>query len=165
MAADWSSVFRRSTIHPGVFGVREPLAVAELIDWAAQHDLAHDHRAYLLSAQLDGWALLDGGLSYLQAQARGRLRSGLRVVGWLSLRLLTAELGLVAPRRLLVGEPVRRPQPDPEQLFASRWVAHPPAERQAALLVSYVDANGLCEIADRLIAGGPEQPIEATRSG
>lgn len=119
---------------------------------------------YLLSAQLDGWALLDGGLSYLQAQARGRLRTGLRVVGWLSLRLLAAELGAVGPRRLLLGEPVRRSQADVELLPAQGWVAHPPAERQAALLVSYVDANGLCEATAQLVALPPEPPVEPIRN-
>jgi len=151
VAADWSAVFRRSTVHPAVFSIRDPGAAAALIDWAGGYGLAHDHHAYLLSAELDGWALLDGGLSYLQAHMHGRLRSGLRVVGWLSLRLLAAEIGVVAPRRLLVGEPAGRDRPALSLLAEQGWLTHPPATAQAGLLVSYVDANGLREVADQLV--------------
>jgi hypothetical protein len=138
-------------VHPAVFSIRDPGAAVALIDWAGGQGLTHDHHAYLLSAELDGWALLDGGLSYLQAHTHGRLRSGLRIVGWLSLRLLATEIGVVPPRRSLVGEPAPRDRQALRRLVDEGWVTYPPASAQAGLLVSYVDANGLREVADRLV--------------
>lgn len=144
---DWSVAFRRSSVHPAVFAVRDRIITTELLTWAAARPLAHQHQAYAFSAELDGWALLDGGLSYLQSRARGRLRSGLRVIGWAALRHLAAELGLVPPRRLLVGEPSRHLDDDLGRLAADGWVVAGPPARQATLLVSYVDARGLNEVA------------------
>jgi hypothetical protein len=151
VSADWSTVFRRSTVHPAVFAVRDPAVADDLVAWAGRQNLAHRHQAYAFSAELDGWALLDGGLSYLRSRASGRLRSGLRVIGWSTLRLLIADLGLVAPRRLLVGEPARHPDAELRRLAEQGWVAQGPPSRQATLLVSYVDARGLSEIASTLV--------------
>jgi hypothetical protein len=154
---DWSVAFRRSTVHPAVFAVRDRVAATELLTWAAGRSLAHRHQAYAFSAELDGWALLDGGLSYLQSRARGRLRSGLRVLGWSALRYLSEQLGLAPPRRLLVGEPGRRPDDELVRLADEGWVVANPPLRQATLLVSYVDARGLHEVACTL-AGPPGRP-------
>jgi hypothetical protein len=145
-----------------VFAVRTPTATEELIDWARRHDLAHRHQAYAFSAELDGWAVLDGGLSYLQSRARGRLRSGLRVIGWSVLRLLAAELDLVPPRRLLVGEAGRPSDAELRRLADAGWVAHGPPSRQATMLVSYVDARGLAEVAGALV-GMPVPASTATQ--
>lgn len=149
--ADWSTVFRRSTVHPAVFAVRDGMAAADLVAWARGQSLAHRHQAYAFSAELDGWALLDGGLSYLQSRAHGRLRSGMRVIGWWALRHLSAQLELTPPRRLLVGESQRRAPDELERLAADSWVVAAPPGRQATLLVSYVDARGLNEVACTLV--------------
>jgi hypothetical protein len=93
----------------------------------------------------------------LEARASGRLRSGLRVIGWAALRLLADELELQPPRRLLVGESVRLPLADLRRLAAQGWVTQAPATRQATLLVSYVDARGLAEVAATLV-GPPVSP-------
>jgi hypothetical protein len=161
VSADWSTVFRRSTVHPAVFAVRDLAFSAELIAWSRGQGLAHRHQAYAFSAELDGWALLDGGLSQLQARASGRLRSGLRIIGWSALRLLVHELDLQQPRRLLVGEPPRRSCAELGRLLAQGWVSQAPPARQAALLVSYVDARGLAAVAGTLL--GPPLPASALR--
>jgi len=153
-AADWSAAFRRSTMHPAVFTVHDGAAATRILAWAAERPLVHRHKAYAFSAELDGWALLDGGLSYLQSRARGRLRSGLRVIGWSALRLLCAELGLARPSRLLVGEPWRCPEGELHRLADAGWVVLPPPARQANLLVAYVDAQGLADVACRLVGPG-----------
>jgi hypothetical protein len=154
--ADWSTTFRRSTVHPAVFAVRDPGAAKELLAWAAEGRLPHRHKAYAFSAELDGWALLDGGLSDLHSRARGRLRSGMRVVGWSALRLVSAELGLTPPRRLLMGEPGRRSDADLRRLAEVGWVVVGPPVRQAGLLVSYVDARGLFDVACALVGHAPQ---------
>jgi hypothetical protein len=154
MAADWSTVFRRSSAHPAVFAVREASTSARLMAWAHETGLAHRHQRYAFAAELDGWAMLDGGLSYLEAHASGRLRSGLRVVGWATLRLLADELALEPPRRLLVGEPARSPAALLRRLTGRGWVSLGSPSRQARMLVSYVDARGLAEIAGRLVQAG-----------
>jgi hypothetical protein len=156
---DWSVVFRRSTVHPAVFTVREPDAERELVEWAREVRLVHRHQEYAFSAELDGWALLDGGLSRLRARSSGRLRSGLRIVGWSALRLVSTELGLVAPRRRLVGEGAVASEGELRRFAWEGRVALAPAERQAGLLVGYVDAHGLGQVADalagRLVAQRP----------
>lgn len=157
--ADWSTVFRRSTVHPAVFAVGDRTAAGELVAWAAERSLAHRHKAYAFSAELDGWALLDGGLSYLQSRARGRLRSGLRLVGWSVLRYVAVEMGLTPPRRLLVGEPGRATDAELSSLVDGGWVTVPPPVRQAALLVSYVDARGLRDVACVLVRHPPRVPV------
>lgn len=156
---DWSTMFRRSTVHPAVFVVRDREASGELVDWAQQRPLAHRHKAYAFSAELDGWAMLDGGLSYLRSRARGRLRSGLRIVGWSTLRYVAAELYLTPPRRLLVGEPGRRTDADLRDLVTDGWVAVAPPLRQATLLVSYVDARGLYDVASTLVGHAAREPF------
>lgn len=160
-SADWSNTFRRSTVHPAVFAVRDPAVAIELLDWAASRLLPHRHQAYAFSAELDGWALLDGGFSYLQSRAHGRLRSGLRVIGWSCLRYLAAKLELTPPRRLLVGEPTRRADDELRRLVDDGWVVAPPPGRQATMLVSYVDARGLYEVASTLVGMGrrPAHPV------
>jgi hypothetical protein len=155
---DWSVAFRRSTVHPAVFAVRDRDVATELLTWAAGRPLAHRHQAYAFSAELDGWALLDGGLSYLQSRARGRLRSGLRVIGWGALRYLAAQLALVPPRRLLVGESGRRSDDDLHRLAQDGWVVAQPPARQATMLVSYVDARGLNEVACTLAGASAARP-------
>jgi hypothetical protein len=158
-AADWSDTFRRSTVHPAVFAVRDPAIATELLEWAARHSLPHRHQAYAFSAELDGWALLDGGLSCLQSRAHGRLRSGLRVIGWSCLRYLAAELELTPPRRLLVGEPARRSDDELRRLVDDGWVVASPPMRQATMLVSYVDARGLCEVACALVGANQRSAL------
>jgi len=156
VAADWSTVMRRSSAHPAVFAVRDAASAERLMAWAHERGFAYRHQAYAFAAELDGWAVLDGGLSYLEARASGRLRSGLRVIGWSVLRLLAEEFGLQPPRRLLVGEPARLPVEELVRLAAAGWVSHGPPSRQAGMLVSYVDARGLGEVAARLVV--PPRP-------
>jgi hypothetical protein len=151
VASDWTTVFRRSTVHPAVFAVRDRGIAERAMQWADRVGLAHEHRAYLLAAELNGWALLDGGLSHLQSHARGRLRTGLRIVGWSALRLVAAELDVVAPRRLLVGETSRQSTSHLRHLAGDGWLACGPGSRQAGMLASYVDARGLHDIARTLV--------------
>lgn len=103
MAVSWSEVFTRSRMAAGVFGVRAAHRQA-VRDWVTHQDVPSVVSRGVYEPTVYGWAVLDGGITEIHQYGLSSLPTGIRVVGWQTLRLLVDELGLAGPRRVLPGE-------------------------------------------------------------
>jgi hypothetical protein len=165
VATVWSEVFKRSRMSPGVFGVSAGHRQA-VRDWVAHQDVPTLVSRGMYSSTVYGWAVLNGGISEIHRYGLTSLPSGVRVVGWQTLRLLIDQLGLVGPERVLPGEVFI----DIEELrrrHGSDAARDDGAQRRADLLASCEDGATMRWVAHTLLgdaalgavgsAGGPAQ--------
>lgn len=163
--ARWDEVFTPSDLGPAVFDVRWDLR-PRLRRWLAEHDLTAASGREPHRPAVDAWALLDGGVIAVSAvtlpaappgavplpgrgaaagalpgPSSGLLTPGMRVVGFRTLRLLTARLGPAGPPSALPGEHLDVPGLV-DDLFDGRRHDAESAE-QAELLATATDRSSL----------------------
>lgn len=96
MALIWSDLVRPSPHGPAVFEVlpeyRRPVR-----DWAVARAAATAAHRDVHAPVVEGWAVLDGGVTAVSGYDLTSLPHGLRVIGFRALRLLLADLGAAAP--------------------------------------------------------------------
>ncbi|MCO1659575.1 hypothetical protein [Pseudonocardia humida] len=114
MVLRWSDVVRATSLGPAVFEV-VPAHRQRVRDWLAGQRLPHAVHRDVHSPTVEGWALLDGGVTAVSGYGLTSLPHGLRVLGFGALRLLLAGLGIDGPaepfpdeRPVEFGELVRR---------------------------------------------------------
>jgi hypothetical protein len=138
MVLIWSDVVRPTTLGPTVFEV-VPGQRWLVRDWLTAQDLPHAAQRDVHSPTVEGWALLDGGITAVSGYGLTSLAHGIRVVGFGALRFLLAELDVEGPAEPFPGEePV-----DLDELRRRRRVAapdSPDALEQAELLATCRDA-------------------------
>lgn len=138
MVLSWSDVVRTTSLGPAVFEVapeHRPLVRG----WLLAQDLPHSAQRDVHSPTVEGWALLDGGVTAIAGYGLTSLPHGLRVVGFGALRLLLAELDVDGPTDRFPDEP-----PIDLDELRDRRRATPPdsphAREQAELLATCRDA-------------------------
>jgi hypothetical protein len=129
----WSEVFKRSKTMPAVFLVDAGYQNS-VYEWLEAQSVPVVESAGLYEPRITAWGVLDGGVSSTNASGFGSLRSGLRVFGWQTLRLLIAELVLEPPKRALPGEGVILDGAELQRRHQVADSADPEVERRATLL-------------------------------
>jgi hypothetical protein len=104
MVLIWSDVVRTTSLGPAVFEV-VPAQRALVRGWLVAQDLPHAAQRDVHSPTVEGWALLDGGVTAVSGYGLTSLPHGIRVVGFGALRLLLAELEADAPADPFPDEP------------------------------------------------------------
>ncbi|GEL20124.1 hypothetical protein [Pseudonocardia asaccharolytica] len=150
----WSDVFDRTEFGPAVFAVT-PTHRRTVLGWAEAQDVPAVSNRDLYAPAVDGWAVLDGGITSVHPHSSTTpattLPPGVRVVGFQALRLLVCELDLVRPPRPFPGEAwadvaeLRRRHRSPDARL-------PSAVEKAELLASCVDGPSLRWVAATLLA-------------
>lgn len=144
----------------GIFGVAAAYRPV-IRKWVTRQDVPSVVSRGMYSPTVYGWAVLDGGITEIHRYGLTSLPSGIRVVGWQTLRLLVDELGLVPPRRPLPGEVLV----DVEELrrrHNSGIAQDDEAHRCAELLASCEDGETTPGVARTLLIG--PDPIESPLS-
>jgi hypothetical protein len=175
MLLSWSDVVRSTALGPAVFEV-----AAEhrrlVRDWLATQDLPHAAQRDVHSPTVEGWALLDGGVTTIAGYGLTSLPHGTRVVGYGAVRLLLAELGVDGPPDPFPDETVadldelrrrhRAGRPDSPEV---REQAELLAACRDAVLLRWVAVTLFAEAAARLAAPpavevpAPAEPVEPPR--
>jgi hypothetical protein len=96
MGLIWSDVVRATTLGPAVFEVAQDHR-RSVRDWLAAQDLPRAAHRDVHSPTVEGWALLDGGVTAVSGYGLTSLPHGLRVLGFGALRLLLDGLGIDGP--------------------------------------------------------------------
>jgi hypothetical protein len=138
MVLSWSDVVRTTFLGPAVFEVvpeHRPLVRG----WLLAQQLAHAAQRDVHSPTVEGWALLDGGVTAISGYGLTSLPHGLRVVGFGALRLLLAELGVDGPADRFPDEPATDLDELRERLRATP-PGSPHVREQAELLATCRDA-------------------------
>ncbi|MFC5994968.1 hypothetical protein ACFQE5_12180 [Pseudonocardia hispaniensis] len=146
----WSDVFGRTEFGAAVFAVG-PTHRHAVLNWAQAQHVPMAASRDLYAPAVEGWAVLDGGITSIHPHASATLSAGVRVLGFHALRLLIFDLGLVPPPRPFPGESgadvaeLQRRHRSPD--------AHlPSAVEQAELLATCVDGPSLRWVAATLLA-------------
>jgi hypothetical protein len=105
MGLIWSDVVRTTSLGPAVFEVL-PAHRGRVRNWLAGQDLPHAAERDVHSPTVEGWALLDGGITAVSGYGLTSLPHGLRVVGYGALRLVLAGLGVAPPAEPFPDEQV-----------------------------------------------------------
>jgi hypothetical protein len=155
MVLIWSDVVRPTALGPAVFEVA-PAHRWLVRDWLRAQDLPHAAQRDVHSPTVEGWALLDGGITEISGYGLTSLPHGIRVVGFGALRLLLAELDVEGPAEPFPDEP---PADLDELRRRHRVAAHdcPDTHEQAELLATCRDAVLLRWVAAILFQEAAEQ--------
>jgi len=89
---------------PAIFRVR-PAFVQATQDWLRRQNVPSVRSSGIFMPSITAWAILDGGITSTQQYGLTSLPSGLRVFGWQALTLLSADLGVALPTRVMPGQP------------------------------------------------------------
>jgi hypothetical protein len=92
----WSDIVRSTTLGPAVFEVL-PDHQQRVRGWAVTHRLTHAAQHDVHFPFVEGWAVLDGGITAISGYGLTSLTHGVRVIGVAALRLLLADLGAEGP--------------------------------------------------------------------
>ena len=104
MMLSWTDVVvGPSALGPAVFTVA-PRFREHVRDWAAAQDVAFAARHDVHWPAVEGWAVLDGGVTTISGYGLTSLPHGVRVLGFAAVRLLLADLGAEAPAEPFPGE-------------------------------------------------------------
>jgi hypothetical protein len=96
MGLIWSDIVRATALGPAVFEVAP--AHRQLVrDWLTAQDLPHAAHRDVHSPTVEGWALLDGGVTAVSGYDLTSLPHGIRVLGYAAVRFLLAGLGVAGP--------------------------------------------------------------------
>jgi hypothetical protein len=91
------------TLGPAVFEIA-PALRQRVRDWAAARGVAFAARHDVHWPAVEGWAVLDGGVTTVSGYGLTTLPHGVRVLGFAALRLLLADLGAAGPDEPFPGE-------------------------------------------------------------
>jgi hypothetical protein len=155
MVLSWSDVVLVTSLGPAVFEVA-PAHRWLVRDWLREQDLPHAAQRDVHSPTVEGWALLDGGITAISGYGLTSLPHGIRVVGFGALRLLLAELDIEGP---VEPFPDEAPVDLDELRRRHRTMARdsPDAREQAELLTICRDAVLLRWVAATLFQEATEQ--------
>src|SRR5580765_40809 len=105
LAVDATGYCRRSQLGPAVFEVSDA-ALPRVLDWAGWQPVpSRGSRRSAHHPSVDGWAMLDGGIVHAFGYGLTSLTAGGYLIGFRTLHLVLAELGLALPDDLVL--PVR----------------------------------------------------------
>jgi len=132
MTPSWTDVVRATPLGPAVFEVA-PEHRQWVRDWLIGQRLPYAVHRDVHAPTVEGWALLDGGVTGISGYGLTSLPHGLRVLGFGALRLLLAGLGVAAPAAPFPDE---RPVAFEELVRGQRAVApdSPQVREQTELL-------------------------------
>lgn len=154
----WTAAFRPSPHGAAVFDVL-PHAQEDVLTWVRRQEVPSIRHRAVHAPEVEGWAVLDGGVTRLHGYGVTTLTSGVRVLGFRVLRLLLADLDLTGPAQPLDGETVG------DLSALRRTHRHAPrdavAVEQAEMLATCHDAVMLRWVAATLLA--ETQPTLARR--
>jgi hypothetical protein len=142
MAPIWSDLVRPSPHGPAVFEVL-PGHRRAVREWAARRAMAAAAHRDVHVPVVEGWAVLDGGVTAVSGYGLTSLPHGVRVIGFQALRLLLADLGAAAPDPFPEEVPVAPAEPG--------RAGAPEAVEQAELLAVCRDAVLLRWVARTLL--------------
>lgn len=149
MGLAWSDVVVRvPELGPAVFEVA-PDHQARVRGWAVGRRLPHAVSQDVHFPFVEGWAVLDGGITAISGYGLTSLTHGVRVIGSAALRLLLADLHADGPFPDDLAL-------DPDELrrrHAATAPDSPDAVEQAELLAACQDAQMLRFVARTLAAG------------
>jgi hypothetical protein len=148
----WSDVVAPSALGPAVFEVA-PAHRQRVRDWAAAQDVAFAAQHDVLWPAVEGWAVLDGGVTTVSGYGLTSLPHGVRVIGFAAVRLLLADLGAEGPAEPFPGETAVGPAGDVEELRRRHRATPrnaPETVEQAELLAACRDAELLRLVAKTL---------------
>jgi hypothetical protein len=160
MVLSWSDVVQPTALGPAVFEVVAPHRWL-VRDWLRAQDLPHAAQRDVHSPTVEGWALLDGGVTAISGYGLTSLPHGIRVIGFGTLRLLLAELDVTGPAEPFPDEP---PVDLDELRRRHRTTAadSPDAREQAELLASCRDAVLLRWVAVTLFREATARPARGS---
>jgi hypothetical protein len=92
----WTAAFRRSPHGAAVFDVL-PHWQEDVLTWVRRQDVPWIRHRAVHAPEVEGWTVLDGGVTRLHGYGVTTLRSGVRVIGFRVLRLVLADLDLAGP--------------------------------------------------------------------
>jgi hypothetical protein len=142
MTVKWSEVFHRSRLAPAAFLVTSSHQ-GDVFEWLTGQKVASCRASGMYSSLVDGWAVLDGGVTHISRYGLTSLPDGIRIIGWQTLRLLIHDLNLAPPNRALLQEPMGL---GVEELLLRHRVATPDDDRakeQAEILTTCDDGPSL----------------------
>jgi len=103
MTACWTAAFRRSPHGAAVFDVL-PHRQEDVLTWVRRQDAPSIRHRAVHAPEVEGWSVLDGGVTRLHGYGVTTLSSGVRVIGFRVLRLMLADLDLAGPVQPFDGE-------------------------------------------------------------
>jgi hypothetical protein len=149
MTACWTVAFRPSPHGAAVFDVL-PHWQEDVLAWVRRQDVPSVRHRAVHAPDVEGWTVLDGGVTRLHGYGVTTLGSGVRVIGFRVLRLILADLDLAGPVQPFDGETVG----DLSALRRSH--RHAPSDavavEQAEMLATCHDAVMLRWVAATLLA-------------
>ncbi len=159
MGLSWTDVVRATTLGPAVFEVA-PVHRQRVRDWLATQDLPHAVQRDVHAPTVEGWALLDGGVTAVSGYGLTSLPHGVRVLGFAALRFLLAGLGVEGPAEPFPAErPVDLAELDRRHRATAR--DSPEVREQAELLTVCRDAVLLRWVAATLFQEAMAAPAPA----
>lgn len=148
MGLIWSDVVVRSTaLGPAVFEVVADHQ-ARVRGWAVGRRLPHAVQQDVHFPFVEGWAVLDGGITAISGYGLTSLTHGVRVIGFAAARLLLADLHVEGP----LPDDLALDPDELQRRHAATEPNSPEAVEQAELLAACQDAQMLRFVARTLSA-------------